>query len=234
MSSERVTAPERGAAATTLVGNQSNKRHLDCTPPEPRSATVDWFGDGSLMLTEHDAIRAHEYEAETFPDYATPLERFDMWSDALLTAQAWTIADTPHLPTIEWWHNVHYAGDSELARTIERVAGLVQGEPPVLDFAWRECWRRNLLPPLLGMAEGRQRRRLRRSTLPYEELDLLAEFERLTGGPGRRQGREVVFRCPLHDDRTPSLYVNPDKKRWICFGCQRGGGPGALRRELAA
>ena len=160
--------------------------------------------------------------------------RFELWSDALLVAQAWAIPDIPLLPSIRWWQNIHYEPDSELARTIERVAGLVAGAPPLLDPEWCDCWRRNLLPPLLGIAERRQRRRLRRSSLPYEDLDLLAEFERLTGGPGRRRGREVVFRCPFHDDRTPSLAVNVAKNRWHCFGCQRGGGPGALRREMAS
>jgi hypothetical protein len=35
-------------------------------------------------------------------------------------------------------------------------------------------------------------------------------------------GRKV--RCPLHDDRVPSLHVYPDADRgWFCFGCRRGG-----------
>lgn len=225
-------APDRGAAATRTGAIQSN-RHPHSSPPERPASIVDWFADGSLMLSTFDAMRGHQYEVDVFPGYATPLMRFEMWSDAYLTAQAWAIPNIPHLPSIRWWENVHYGPDSELAAIIERVAGLVSGDPPLLDIEWRHCWRRNLLPPLLDMAEKRQRRRLRRSSLPYQELDLLAELERLTGGPGRRQGREIVFRCPFHDDRSPSLSVNVAKNRWHCFGCQRGGGPGALRREMA-
>lgn len=45
--------------------------------------------------------------------------------------------------------------------------------------------------------------------------------ERLTG---QRVGRSRKVRCPLHDDRTPSLHVYEDPDRgWYCFGCARGG-----------
>lgn len=41
----------------------------------------------------------------------------------------------------------------------------------------------------------------------------------------RRAGRELVTRCvlPDHEDRTPSLFVNPEKNLWLCRGCGRGG-----------
>jgi DNA primase RepB-like protein/CHC2-type zinc finger protein len=41
--------------------------------------------------------------------------------------------------------------------------------------------------------------------------------ERLTGAPIGRSGK---MRCPLHEDRTPSLHVYEDPQRgWYCFGC---------------
>jgi hypothetical protein len=40
------------------------------------------------------------------------------------------------------------------------------------------------------------------------------------------------YLCPFHDDRHPSLHVDAEGCRWFCFGCQRGGGVAALRREL--
>lgn len=41
-----------------------------------------------------------------------------------------------------------------------------------------------------------------------------------------RHGKDLIGRCPLHDDRTPSLVVTPAKNLWHCLGaCQRGGGP---------
>jgi len=46
--------------------------------------------------------------------------------------------------------------------------------------------------------------------------------ERLTG-PGVRRGREVFFRCPLHDDHNPSLRVDAERGVWYCDPCAVGG-----------
>ena len=41
---------------------------------------------------------------------------------------------------------------------------------------------------------------------------------------GRDVGRDGKARCPLHEDRTPSLHAYPDPSRgWTCFGCGAGG-----------
>lgn len=41
---------------------------------------------------------------------------------------------------------------------------------------------------------------------------------------GLRVGRGGKVRCPLHDDRVPSLHVYADAESgWYCFGCRRGG-----------
>ena len=39
----------------------------------------------------------------------------------------------------------------------------------------------------------------------------------------RRIGREELGICPLHDDKHPSLRVNPDKQVWFCDPCGVGG-----------
>ena len=54
--------------------------------------------------------------------------------------------------------------------------------------------------------------------------------ERLCG-PGTRRGKEVFFRCPFHDDRNPSLRVNPDKGVWYCDVCAVGGDVVELARR---
>lgn len=39
----------------------------------------------------------------------------------------------------------------------------------------------------------------------------------------RRQGPNFVARCPWHDDRRPSLNVNPNRQSWRCWVCNIGG-----------
>lgn len=38
---------------------------------------------------------------------------------------------------------------------------------------------------------------------------------------GARGG--LMCRCPLHEDKAPSMTVNPDKQVFYCFGCGEGG-----------
>ena len=49
---------------------------------------------------------------------------------------------------------------------------------------------------------------------------------------GRREGREIRFRCPAHDDAHPSACWNPGKETWFCHACQTGGGRLDLQRRL--
>ena len=38
------------------------------------------------------------------------------------------------------------------------------------------------------------------------------------------QGSNLLGRCPFHDDKTPSLVIDPDKNLWNCLGaCAQGG-----------
>jgi len=39
----------------------------------------------------------------------------------------------------------------------------------------------------------------------------------------RRVGSRYRTNCPLHNDKTPSFYADPDKNYFICFGCQQKG-----------
>lgn len=41
--------------------------------------------------------------------------------------------------------------------------------------------------------------------------------------PLRPQGRGFVASCPWHDDRRPSLQVNPQRQTWKCWVCDIGG-----------
>lgn len=66
-------------------------------------------------------------------------------------------------------------------------------------------------------------------TQSIEAVDLVSMIERDLG-PGRRYGRWVIFRCPFHDDKHPSLAVTNGDDRgpfWRCFAaaCGKQGGP---------
>jgi DNA primase len=64
---------------------------------------------------------------------------------------------------------------------------------------------------------------IRRESL--EALEAAVDMVDLVGGrtPLRRSGARYVGRCPFHDERTPSFSVDPVKKVYYCFGCQKGG-----------
>ena len=66
--------------------------------------------------------------------------------------------------------------------------------------------------------------------IPEEEVDRIKEeiaLVRVVEGAGielKAHGKDLVGRCPFHDDKTPSLVVTPDKNLWHCLGaCQTGG-----------
>lgn len=85
----------------------------------------------------------------------------------------------------------------------------------------------------LGEADRRARAALRPQREDWRTADLVAEVEAACG-PGRKRGREWWFRCAWHEDRTPSLHVDAERRLWRCFSCSRGGGVIAWRRTLEA
>jgi DNA primase len=57
-----------------------------------------------------------------------------------------------------------------------------------------------------------------RVRLAINIVDLVSSYVEL-----RRQGRGFVGLCPFHDDRRPSMQVNPDRQSWKCWVCDSGG-----------
>jgi DNA primase len=66
--------------------------------------------------------------------------------------------------------------------------------------------------------------------IPEAELERLRSeisVERLVEASGvelKAAGKDLLGRCPFHDDREASLVVTPAKNLWHCFACQIGGG----------
>ncbi|MDA8382588.1 MAG: CHC2 zinc finger domain-containing protein, partial [Betaproteobacteria bacterium] len=67
--------------------------------------------------------------------------------------------------------------------------------------------------------------------IPEAEIERLkneVSVERLVEASGielKRAGKDLLGRCPFHEDGTASLVVTPAKNLWHCFGCGLGGGP---------
>jgi DNA primase len=65
--------------------------------------------------------------------------------------------------------------------------------------------------------------------IPESEIERLKSeisVERLVEASGvalRRAGKDLLGRCPFHEDAEASLVVTPAKNLWHCFGCQIGG-----------
>ena len=43
------------------------------------------------------------------------------------------------------------------------------------------------------------------------------------GNPAKKSSGELLWNCPQHEDRHPSLAVNPTKNAWMCGPCGAGG-----------
>ena len=67
--------------------------------------------------------------------------------------------------------------------------------------------------------------------IPDGEIERLKEavpVARLVEASGielKKGGKDLLGRCPFHEDATASLVVTPSKNLWHCFGCGVGGGP---------
>lgn len=67
--------------------------------------------------------------------------------------------------------------------------------------------------------------------IPEAEIERLKEavpVVRLVEASGvelKKGGKDLLGRCPFHEDATDSLVVTPAKNLWHCFGCGVGGGP---------
>jgi hypothetical protein len=63
--------------------------------------------------------------------------------------------------------------------------------------------------------------------------ELLAALDRaVLARLGQRQGQEVRFLCPAHDDHRPSARWNRGKGVWRCDACGVGGGAVDLAKQL--
>ncbi len=98
------------------------------------------------------------------------------------------------------------------------TAGTLRGALQADD--WTACPMTGRLAPstkLSGMASLKQDA-VQEIKDRLDLADLVSEHLRL-----QKAGRDLKGLCPFHQEKTPSLYVSPEKQLWHCYGCQRGG-----------
>lgn len=64
------------------------------------------------------------------------------------------------------------------------------------------------------------------NTETLKSLPILDIWNRYVGLELRKQGTRYAVRCPWHsggNEKTPSLFLNPTKNTFKCFGCDVGG-----------
>jgi len=68
-----------------------------------------------------------------------------------------------------------------------------------------------------------------------DEINFAAKIEEVVGDfvPLKRQGQGYVGVCPFHDDRNPSMHVNPRLGIYKCFVCDAKGGAVTFLMEHA-
>lgn len=55
----------------------------------------------------------------------------------------------------------------------------------------------------------------------FRKPDIVSVIEPII--PLRRAGRNLIGRCPFHEDRNPSFTINPERQTFRCYGCQMHG-----------
>jgi len=225
---------ERGAQTDVYVGVLPRWR--------ARGARRDVAGGASVLWVDCDGEQAAQALAR-FPSPASVVVR----SGTGENRHAYWLLDRPATVAQVQRANRRLAfalgadaGSAEAARILRPPRSLNHKHAPAVPVVLEACspGRRYALHELVGglldpRPESSGRARRGRSTASADALravDPALYVQRLTG---QVVGRSRKVRCPLHDDRVPSLHVYPDPERgWYCFGCRRGGSVYDLAAQL--
>ena len=123
----------------------------------------------------------------------------------------------PHSKIVDLPEEVGEGGDItdffvRLGRTPEDFQRLLEAARPVPAASPS----RQTLPVSVTSPDLAARIERVKEAIPVE--DFIAQYVEL-----RRSGRNLVGRCPFHEDRNPSFVVFPETRSFHCFGCRAGG-----------
>jgi DNA primase len=65
-----------------------------------------------------------------------------------------------------------------------------------------------------------------------DRINVAVVAESLLGPPHKRAGGRLLWRCPFHDERTPSFAVDSTRPTWTCFGCKEHGDAADLVEKI--
>ena len=123
----------------------------------------------------------------------------------------------------------------KLIKKIERsLVRIKKKKDPMLKFLLREFLKAILVEDLIKLDSRISKlKRLNRLACGYTSergiTDAMIEdakavpIEDLINQPFRLSGQRKVFKCPLHEEKTPSFFVYPGNS-FYCFGCHQSGG----------
>jgi DNA primase len=121
----------------------------------------------------------------------------------------------PHAKLVELPDEVGEAGDVtdffvRLGRSREDFLHLLASAPPAPAI---------VEPEFAGIGQDVERRK---ANGEVEQLKSRVSIENMVGRhiPLRQKGKNLVGRCPFHDDRIPSFVVFPATQSFYCFGCR--------------
>lgn len=127
----------------------------------------------------------------------------------------------------------------EIAAVITRARPIDPGEP-VPGCACETCtgiapddparvpaWRRRD-PRRAARTDEERRREWDRRVDTARHISVIEVAQILCLGDPVKQGRELAVRCPLHEDKHPSLRIDVDDAVWFCDPCGQGGDAIAL------
>ena len=142
---------------------------------------------------------------------------------------------------IKEWDEI---ADNSEAQVRETMVMIQNNSKPENHWFWHEMIK-HLFTPVRQLAEARKHIKRLKFLLAgksrvanwenSKEMARRQDILSIAEGYGlqlRRAGRLYKALCPLHNERTPSFFIDPKKQRFVCYGCGASGDVISLVQNL--